>query len=320
MSKHKSNGFTLVELLVVIAIIGILIAMFLPAIQQVRESARRTQCANNARQFTLAALNYESAHLHLPHASNEPLRIDGGALNLNSAFFRLLPFADQGNFHDSWVNAAEEAMAAGGGGTNHVTGERFIWLPDIDYASMDNVSVPMARCPSMEDPGEVWMEPVFDAPGSARLDYITCAGYLVRTEGRPVVADFPGVDSMSHIAQITDGTSNTIYFGESLGKFVDGTRIWSDGVAGESTYTGKFNLVYDDSDGFTLIDPDPGINPFANSLGQIAYFEGQFSSNHLGVVVFTMADGSTALINRDIDIETLYGLSSAKGGEVASDF
>ena len=68
--KIRKQGFTLVELLVVIAIIGILIGMLLPAVQQVREAARRTQCANNSRQLVLAMLNYESAHQRFPPAIN----------------------------------------------------------------------------------------------------------------------------------------------------------------------------------------------------------------------------------------------------------
>jgi len=66
MNNRKVSGFTLVELLVVIAIIGILVGMLLPAVQQVREAARRIDCSNKSRQIGLAVINYESAHREFP--------------------------------------------------------------------------------------------------------------------------------------------------------------------------------------------------------------------------------------------------------------
>jgi len=87
--KHRFAAFTLVELLVVIAIIGILIGMLLPAVQQVREAARRTQCANNIRQLALAAHSYESIHEHFPSPA-------AGSLEGYSLIARTLPYVEQG--------------------------------------------------------------------------------------------------------------------------------------------------------------------------------------------------------------------------------
>jgi prepilin-type N-terminal cleavage/methylation domain-containing protein len=106
------KAFTLVELLVVIAIIGILIGMLLPAVQQVREAARRTECMNNMRQLGLASLNYESAHMALPNAgfsdfgrfagfdngpNSEPnVRANTGIENLGWSY-SIMPFLEQDN-------------------------------------------------------------------------------------------------------------------------------------------------------------------------------------------------------------------------------
>ncbi len=93
MQSRKSLGFTLIELLVVIAIIAVLIALLLPAVQQARESARRTQCSNNLKQIGLALHNYECAHHVFP-----PGRI--GFPMVFSAHAQLLPSMEESSLHD----------------------------------------------------------------------------------------------------------------------------------------------------------------------------------------------------------------------------
>ncbi|MBX3416664.1 MAG: DUF1559 domain-containing protein [Pirellulaceae bacterium] len=99
--KFSNRGFTLIELLVVIAIIGILISLLLPAVQSVREAARRTQCLNNLRQLGLACHNYESTRKHFPPSAEFA---GYGSINTNSSWSihgRLLPFLEQNNVYDN---------------------------------------------------------------------------------------------------------------------------------------------------------------------------------------------------------------------------
>jgi prepilin-type N-terminal cleavage/methylation domain-containing protein len=123
MKINRSLGFTLVELLVVIAIIGILIGMLLPAVQQVREAARRTHCLNNMRQIGLATEMFYDTNRAFPPSrlSTEPspfiLPLTVVTYGPESWFVRILPHVEQQNLHEKWdlkvdyVSQLNEAVA-----------------------------------------------------------------------------------------------------------------------------------------------------------------------------------------------------------------
>ena len=102
--NRRRRAFTLVELLVVIAIIGILIGMLLPAVQQVRESARRTACTNNLKQIGLATLMFHDTRSAFPPARLTPgfRAEDQDCLGCASWMVHLLPYIEQGNLYDLW--------------------------------------------------------------------------------------------------------------------------------------------------------------------------------------------------------------------------
>src|SRR4051794_7951368 len=103
--QKKNRGFTLIELLVVIAIIAVLIALLLPAVQQAREAARRTQCKNNLKQIGLALANYESTFTSFP-----PARIGRYANGISGTWddgwaswaVMILPYLEQSNLYNQY--------------------------------------------------------------------------------------------------------------------------------------------------------------------------------------------------------------------------
>ena len=144
------RGFTLIELLVVIAIIAILVALLLPAVQQAREAARRTQCKNNLKQLCLALHNYHDVNLCFPSArlSSKPQY---------GQMVALLPYLEQGN-----LSGLFDVTAPGG-------------FADPVNQVVANTPVGIIRCPSNPVPGLIKMRKSSHT-GSSYGDFITAAG------------------------------------------------------------------------------------------------------------------------------------------------
>ncbi|MFO1020756.1 MAG: DUF1559 domain-containing protein [Planctomycetales bacterium] len=137
--RMSRRGFTLIELLVVIAIIAVLISLLLPAIQQAREAARRTQCSNQMRQLGLAIMNYESAFKTLPtsgESTNETLGIR--QFMIHSLFTHILPQLDQQTLYNQFNMSLH--YTNGGNGTNAAPTGTNAWVAQK--------TVPTFLCPS----------------------------------------------------------------------------------------------------------------------------------------------------------------------------
>ena len=318
-TKSLSRGFTLVELLVVIAIIGILVGMLLPAVQQVREAARRTQCLNNCRQIGLAAYNFESARGGFPGLLGT---VSDGQIPHRSVILELFPFMEQQNLQDQIYTRANNS-------TDRSIRFGLEWLDRDAEVTFDSPT--SFSCPSMTDPEfNTDFEEFFEFPASERSDYQPVNGIhkgntfstLVFTHGisSDIRANSPcgasGPYTVS-IGEVTDGTSNSAYFAESLGDQAGGVRRRAFGIRHVPGLT--MNLVFGPG-----IADDVYLNPrlLDNGAGveQITYNLWQFSSSHIGTVNFAFADGSSHALNRNTDPVVLDAISTRANGEVVNAF
>lgn len=309
MSNRSRTGFTLVELLVVIAIIGILIGMLLPAVQQVREAARRTTCSNNLRQLGLASLNYESANMNFPPRAGVLPGVDTAH---ESTFLEVFPFSEANNLQDQ---VYERGIATTG----------LVYLEDFDHnMPFEFNGVSMLHCPSMDEPGYVFH--VYNGsvqfPISERTDYVPCDGWWSNDSPFPYETGFwrsgrtwdPEAFEGLEIGAVQDGTSNTIMFGESQGEVRGSERLYCYGFI--LTRGQSINDAFHPEVGWV----DGYINPLQLANGTRYYTYEQFSGNHPSTVNFVFTDGSVHSIARSTDVVTLKSLSTTGSGEIIGDY
>ena len=311
MKSRARSAFTLVELLVVIAIIGILVGMLLPAVQQVREAARRVECLNNCRQIGLAGLNYESANMRYPGNRFEVHRIDG--LVSKSIWIKLMPFLEQESLQNEIYARGEDIPQ----------NQRLRGFIKIDFATPTELaSPPSFLCPSMDEPNRVAdVEGYDEVNKSARIDYTAVNGTSKFPPGasmfsaRVNIIGISGSEGVS-IAEVTDGTSNTMYFGESQGQTLGNVRQETFSMFETQSNVINFSFL---AHGPVFFNDQVYLNPSSTDEG-ITYGIEQFSSVHPGTVNFAFGDGSCHAIERDTDTVVLDALSTCGNGEVVNDF
>jgi prepilin-type N-terminal cleavage/methylation domain-containing protein len=301
--KTERGGFTLLELLVVISIIVLVIGIGLPAVQQAREAANRVKCADNLHQLGLAAHRFHDDHQHLAGIGYQPLETSGAWGN---NFFHLLPYLEQNNlYHDAL------------GSTSLSTGTVDIHCPTNN--AVFSRPVPVFICPS---------DPNAGSSGVVTKDGISWGAgcYATNSQVHSLIRGDPL--NKVRLADVTDGTSNTILYAEkyarctSTSKHLDGGSFWA--------YCATFVL--------DMPPPmDPPLKPYAPAFAIVGLFgnpqgpdasrfqvqprEGdcdptRAATAHAGGIQVGLVDGSVRTLTPGMSGETWWAAVTPRGGEL----
>ena len=311
--RPRSSGFTLIELLVVIAIIAVLISLLLPAVQQAREAARRTQCKNNLMQVGLALHNYSMAHEMLPPGTQNdigPIISKEGAGYHMGWLTQILPHLDQLNIYE------------------HIDFTNSVYDPANLPARQQRVHILL--CPT--DPG---------GGGTVSGGLTSYCGVHNDFE-TPIDVNQNGVlflNSSIRYENILDGSTNTIFVlesrlnnGSSLG-WMSGTRsslrnvVLASGIPVPPSAGGASNPQANGTEANYQIHASAQSNANSNAIRQEmanansgVEFVGGGGSFHTGGSHITLGDGSVRFLSAAIDPKTLRNLANRADGEMLNEF
>lgn len=296
--RSRRTGFTLVELLVVIAIIGVLVALLLPAVQAAREASRRAQCSNHLKQLGLATHNYHDLHRTLP-----PGAFWFGtnyAAYRGSILVHLLPFVEQQVIYDAFdFNSATDDQTYPGGGLIAAT------------------IVPIYVCPSDTNRGLLNGRAIHNYAASAGAtgngDNPSCScsngwnAYAISPHGTPSGPFYRNPAFTYKFADITDGLSGTIFFGEVRR---DCSVHIQQGWVRSNDGNGLVNTVVPiNFDSCSTTAPSM-CNRTCNWNTELA-----FKSRHRGGAQFCAGDGAVRFLSQSIDHWTYQYLGARAEGQ-----
>jgi len=341
LSRHQrgprsKTGFTLIELLVVIAIIAVLIALLLPAVQQAREAARRTQCKNNLKQLGLALHNFHDTFNKFPVGE-----MNDDHTNWGWCFF-LLPYFDQAPLYTLMVNVSADTNCVWlppnmGGGSS---GTGFPSAPNID--GINGATAGYGRCQTNNTCGNATITggagssvlnglicpsdtlPVKSRNGLAKTNYLASIGNSANWGGTSIGTNAANKQNglfmlcndnnntyVTRMGDVLDGTSNTFAIGEVTAT-VNATVVQTNHptwAGGQSQFGGWSSANVGEV--FRAADINFPIN---------SKLDFSFGSNHVGGAHFLLTDGSVRFVSQNLD-GNIYGyVASRNGGETVGDF